>query len=179
MSYQQVIEFWFTELQPQQWWVKDEQLDALIKDRFANLHQQAMAGELFSWRETALGSLAEVIVLDQFSRNIYRDTPAAFASDALALALAQTAIDKGLDKQLSQSQRGFLYMPFMHSESKVIHQEAVKLFASLENDQQLDFEYQHKKIIDQFGRYPHRNDILGRQSTAEEIAFLKEPNSSF
>jgi len=177
--YTDVIDFWFTEIEPKQWWQKDLEFDQLIKNRFGALHQQANAGELFQWRTSAQGSLAEVIILDQFSRNIYRDKPESFASDPLALALAQTAISKGLDMALSESERSFLYLPFMHSESQVIHKQAVSLYEALGNAGNLDFELKHKVIIDEFGRYPHRNHILGRQSSPEEIAFLKQPGSSF
>ena len=177
--FNKIIDFWFTELEPKQWWQKDDGLDAQIKTRFGELHHQASVSELFDWRESALGSLAEIIVLDQFSRNIYREKPAAFACDALALALAQAAIAKGFDKELTDEQRVFLYMPFMHSESKLIHDEAVKLYKALGIKNNLDFEYQHKAIIDRFNRYPHRNKILGRDSTKEELEFLKQPNSGF
>lgn len=174
-----VITFWFNELEPNQWWQKDGALDSAIKKRFGDLHQQAKVGELFSWRQTAIGSLAEVIVLDQFSRNIYRDTSDAFSCDPLALALSQAAISKGFDQALSPVERSFFYLPFMHSESTLIHQEAVKLYQALGLPASLEFEMQHKAIIDRFGRYPHRNDILGRVSSAEERAFLTEPNSRF
>lgn len=177
--YKQIIDFWFTELEPKHWWQKDETFDLMIQARFTELHNQAKASELFHWRDTALGSLAEVIILDQFSRNIYRDKPESFSCDSIALALAQFAISKGLDNELSEVQRAFLYMPFMHSESQLIHIEAVKLFKSVGIQNNLDFEYQHKAIIDRFGRYPHRNRILGRQSTEDEIEFLKKPNSGF
>ncbi|MGZ9897766.1 DUF924 family protein [Shewanella gaetbuli] len=177
--YKDVIEFWFTELSPKQWWHKDPELDSIIQQRFEKLLLKAKAAELFSWRDSPLGSLAEVIVLDQFSRNIYRDKAEAFASDAMALALAQVAISKGVDQQLPDEQRAFLYMPFMHSESAMIHVEAVELFSRLSNKNNLAFEYQHKAIIDKFGRYPHRNNILQRQSTALELEFLQQPNSSF
>ncbi|REL29458.1 DUF924 family protein [Thalassotalea euphylliae] len=177
--FEKVINFWFQELAPKQWWQKDEELDATIAKRFAGLHKQASAGELFAWRDNAEGALAEVIVLDQFSRNIYRDTPQAFACDNLALALAQYAIEKRFDNELTAKQRSFLYMPFMHSESQLIHQEALKLYTALGNENNLKFEQQHKAIIDRFGRYPHRNKILGRASTPEEIEFLTQPNSSF
>ena len=123
--------------------------------------------------------MAEIIVLDQFSRNIYRDQAQAFAYDSLALALAQEAISLQLDAQLSPEQRSFLYMPFMHSESKLMHEYALKLFQRLGNEINLSFEKKHKIIIDRFGRYPHRNEILGRTSTAEELEFLTQPNSSF
>ena len=120
-----------------------------------------------------------MIILDQFSRNIYREKPEAFACDPMALALAQVAIAKGLDSELSETHRAFLYMPFMHSESPLIHIEAIKLFESLGDPNKLDFERKHKSIIDRFGRYPHRNEILGRESTPEEIEFLSKPGSSF
>lgn len=174
-----VLKFWFSELTPQQWFVKNEALDLTIKKRFQLVHQQANAGELFEWRQTPQGCLAEVIVLDQFSRNIYRDSPNAFASDNLALVLAQEAITKGFDNELTPEQRSFLYMPYMHSESKAIHEIAVTLFNQPELQNNYEFELKHKVIIDQFGRYPHRNEILGRESTAEEIEFLKQPGSSF
>ena len=119
------------------------------------------------------------MVLDQFSRNIYRDTPRAFAQDALALALAQALVASGQHLGLSVSQRRFAYMPYMHSESPVIHAEAAKLFAQPGLENALDFELRHQAIITRFGRYPHRNQILRRVSTAEEIAFFNEPGSSF
>ncbi len=177
--YKEIIAFWFAELEPKQWWEKDEAFDLMIQTRFGKFHNQAKASELFHWRETALGSLAEVIILDQFSRNIYREKPESFACDSMALALAQFTISKGWDNDLSDVQRVFLYMPFMHSESRLIHIEAIKLFKSLGIQSNVDFEYQHKAIIDRFGRYPHRNQILGRQSTEDEIEFLKKPNSGF
>lgn len=118
-------------------------------------------------------------MLDQFSRNIYRDTPQAFENDAVALVLAQEAVAKGVDRQLAKVERSFLYMPYMHSESALIHEEALKLFTELGEPGNLDFERKHKAIIDRFGRYPHRNRILGRPSTPEELAFLRQPNSGF
>lgn len=177
--FQKVIGFWFQELSPEQWWVKDAKLDQLITDRFLALLEQAARCELYHWRETPQGRLAEVIVLDQFSRNIFRDKPQSFANDALALALAQEAIHCSDDKKLNNIERSFLYLPFMHSESAVIHEKAVELYQANGIENNLDFEYKHKAIIDQFGRYPHRNAILSRESTAEEIAFLKQPGSSF
>ena len=174
-----VLSFWFTELTPEQWWVKDEALDQRIRARFNETHAQAARCELFSWRGTAKGRLAEVIVLDQFSRNMFRDSPAAFSCDAQALALAQEAVACGADKALTAVERSFLYMPYMHSESLVIHEEAVRLFTANGIQNNLDFEFQHKAIIKKFGRYPHRNKILGRESTAEERVFLQQPGSSF
>jgi uncharacterized protein (DUF924 family) len=174
-----ILKFWFDELSPKQWWVKDPVLDRQIADRFGNLLLAASRCELFSWRENASGRLAEIIVLDQFSRNIHRDTPLSFAADPLALVLAQEAIRSRSDQELEPTKRAFLYMPYMHSESKVIHEEAVKLFNQPGLEYNLDFEYKHKAIIDRFGRYPHRNKILGRTTTPEEAEFLKGPGSSF
>ena len=118
-------------------------------------------------------------MLDQFSRNLFRDSANAFSYDAMALTLAQEAVSRGVDKMLPIEKRAFLYMPYMHSESKCIHKEAEKLFKQEGMEHNYEFELQHKAIIDKFGRYPHRNIILNRHSTPEEIAFLKEPNSSF
>ena len=177
--YQQVLSFWFDELSPEQWWVKDEALDKAIIERFTQVHQSAIQGELFQWRETPQGRLAEIIVLDQFSRNMFRDTAKAFLADATALVLAQEAISVGADKSLSAIENSFLYMPFMHSESKLIHQQAATLYQSNGIENNYQFELKHKEIIDRFGRYPHRNILLKRKSTPEEIKFLTEPGSSF
>ncbi|WNO08798.1 DUF924 family protein [Teredinibacter sp. KSP-S5-2] len=174
-----VIDFWFSKLTPKHWWKKDTTLDQDIRDRFQLIHNQASACELFSWRHSPHGRLAEVIVLDQFSRNIYRDKAQAFTTDSLALALAQEAVHLGADKALNPAERSFLYMPYMHSESLIIHEQAVELFEKNGEKNNLDFELKHKAIIERFGRYPHRNKILGRQSTAEEIEFLQQPGSSF
>lgn len=174
-----VLEFLFNELEPKQWFVKDRDLDAMIEARFSLLVEQARAGELFSWRVTPQGRLAEIILIDQFSRNIFRDKPESFSADPVALVLAQEAIGAGADQRLDVQERAFLYMPFMHSESQAIHQQAVVLFDQPGLEYNLEFEYKHKAIVDRFGRYPHRNEILGRKSTEEEIAFLKEPGSSF
>ncbi|EAM8864593.1 DUF924 domain-containing protein, partial [Salmonella enterica] len=158
---------------------QSHEFDQSIAQQFMSTHQQAARAELWGWRKTAEGRLAEIIVLDQFSRNLFRDSPQAFAQDSLALALAQEAISLNLDQQLSPEQRAFLYMPFMHSESKLIHEFALKLFQRLGNPTNLEFEKKHKVIIDRFGRYPHRNQILGRESTDEELTFLTQPDSSF
>ena len=132
-----------------------------------------------SLRTTPEGRLAEVLVFDQFSRNVYRDTPQAFAQDALALALAQELVASGQDRSLPLAQRSFAYMPYMHSESELIHAQAVALFSQPGMEDNLSFELRHKEIIDRFGRYPHRNAVLGRASSALELAFLSEPGSSF
>lgn len=179
--YTDVIKFWFEDINPAKWWVKDVEFDQTISRRFSELHKRAVAGELFHWRRNAEGRLAEIIILDQFSRNMFRDSAraCAFAYDGMALALAQEAIASGADRELTQLQCSFLYLPFMHSESPVIHQQAVYLYQGNDIRTNLEFELQHQAIIEQFGRYPHRNDILGRESTAEELAFLDTPGSSF
>lgn len=177
--YQQVLDFWFVETKSDKWWQKDHDFDLLIASKFQTLHKNAAQAELFSWRNTARGSLAEILVLDQFSRNIYRNSAQAFEYDSIALVLAQTAINKGYDMELSQIERSFLYLPFMHSESRLIHIEAVRLYTELDSATSLSFELKHKAIIDKFGRYPHRNAVLGRESTADELDFLKQPGSSF
>lgn len=178
-DYNEVIRFWFEEITPQDWWQKNDELDLHIAKRFMTIHEAARACELQHWRDEPLGRLAEIIVLDQFSRNIHRGLPLAFANDPLALGLAQEALRHKVDQEVDYSQRLFFYMPFMHSESRIIHEQALEIFEAYGSAEQLDYEIQHKAIIDRFGRYPHRNAILGRESTPEEIEFLKQPGSSF
>ncbi|EGU37018.1 DUF924 family protein [Vibrio scophthalmi] len=176
---QQVLDFWFNQLEAKDWFVANQEVDNTIRDQFGDLLKQASQAELFTWRVTPEGRLAEIIVLDQFSRNIYRNTPQAFSQDPLALGLAQEAIRLEADKSLTTIERSFLYMPFMHSESAAIHKQAVVLFSQPGMENNYDFELKHKLIIDRFGRYPHRNVILSRESTTEEIEFLSQPGSSF
>jgi uncharacterized protein (DUF924 family) len=179
MSAQAVLDFWFTELSPKQHFAKDAALDEAIRTRFSATLESAARRELFGWRATPEGRLAEVLVLDQFSRNVYRDTARAFAQDALALALAQELVASSQDRNLPTAQRIFVYMPYMHSESALVHAEATVLFDQPGMEDNLRFELAHKAIIDRFGRYPHRNALLGRESTPEELAFLSGPGSSF
>lgn len=179
MQAQGVLDFWFSKEQQPFWFEKNQSFDDRIRDQFYTLHLQACKGELWGWRSTAEGRLAEIIVLDQFSRNLYRNHPQAFAQDAMALALAQEAISFKFDQHLDPVQRKFLYLPFMHSESAYIHEFALKLFQRLGDDQSLDYEKRHQAIIARFGRYPHRNIILNRESTFEETEFLKQPDSGF
>jgi uncharacterized protein (DUF924 family) len=179
MQPQSILHFWFTELNPKQHFAKDAALDEAIRTRFGATLEAAARCELFGWRATPEGRLAEVLVLDQFSRNVYRDTPRAFAQDPLALALAQELLASGQDRSLPVAQRSFAYMPYMHSESALIHEQAVALFSQPGLEDNLRFEHAHKAIIDRYGRYPHRNAALGRSSTAEELAFLSGPGSSF
>lgn len=174
-----VLSFWFDEITPKQWWEKSPEFDQLISRKFGALHQAAACCELFAWRTTVRGRLAEIIVLDQFSRNIYRDLPLAFASDPLALALAQTAIAVQADRELTARERSFLYMPFMHSESPAMQAAAMALFNVPGLESNLEFGRKHKEIIDRFGRFPHRNVLLGRNSTPQELEFLTTPGSSF
>ena len=174
-----VLDFWFHEIAPAQWWAADPAFDALIRSRFGALHAQAVRCELYGWRDRPEGRLAEIIVLDQFSRNMFRGDPRAFAADTLALALAQEAVARGADRALAAEQRNFVYMPYMHSESPAIHVVAEQLFKANGLADNYDYELRHKAIVDRFGRYPHRNAILGRESTDEELAFLDQPGSIF
>ncbi|WP_458527103.1 DUF924 family protein [Onishia taeanensis] len=174
-----VLDFWFEELTPRQWFAKDEALDAVIATRFGSLWQAACRAELWAWRATPQGRLAEILVLDQFSRNMHRDHPLAFAQDVLALVLSQEAVAQGADQALAPRQRPFLYMPYMHSESLSVHEEALRLFEQPGLEESLRFEHRHRDILLRFGRYPHRNAILGRDSSDEERTFLAQPGSGF
>lgn len=176
--YESILRFWFEEISPASWWKVDVEFDGRIRERFAEIHGQAGRCELWEWRAEPAGRLAEIIILDQFSRNIYRASPLAFAAYALALALAQEAVAAKADLALPEEQRTFMYMPYMHSESRSIHEQAERLFRK-GPQRNYDFELRHKAIVDRFGRYPHRNRILGRVTTDEEAAFLAEPGSSF
>ena len=177
--YESVLKFWFVETEPRMWWVSDAGFDEQIRNRFSTTLEQAAQGELYAWRSEPRGRLAEILVLDQFSRNIHRGTPLAFAQDPAALVLSQEAIFVGADAVLSPIERSFLYMPFMHSESRLIHAWGEKLYRDNGVTDNHAFELKHKAIIDCFGRYPHRNAILDRISSAEELEFLKQPGSSF
>ncbi|WP_090141863.1 DUF924 family protein [Limnohabitans sp. DM1] len=179
MQPQTILQFWFTELTPKHHFAKDPALDEAIRTYFGATLEAAARCELFAWRATHEGRLAEILVLDQFSRNVYRDTPQAFAQDALALALAQELVASGQDRSLPLAQRSFAYMPYMHSESALVHTQAALLFAQQGLEDTLRFEQRHQAIIERFGRYPHRNAILGRESTPEELVFLSEPGSEF
>jgi uncharacterized protein (DUF924 family) len=169
--------------QRRHWFHKDAAFDARLRERFEPLIAQALAGGLGEWTATPRGALARVIVLDQFTRNAYRDTPAAFAGDARALATAARAIALGFDGKLAPVERWFLYMPFEHSESLHDQQRSVTLFRALAHETGLvapvDWAERHAEVIRVFGRFPHRNAILGRSSTPEEIEFLRSPGSRF
>ena len=168
----EVLRFWFEELEPRRWFERDASVDATIRERFAALHGEVRvrdAGEF----DSPPTSLAAVIVLDQFPRNMFRDSPRAFATDALALSVSSGAIDRGFDRELSGSHRTFLYMPWQHSEDRSAQARSVELFAQLGDERTLDYARQHKDIIDRFGRFPHRNAVLQRTSTSAELEFLK------
>ncbi len=175
----EILSFWFEEIEPGMWWVADPDFDRQIEARFLTVMTQAVQGELFPWRKEPKGRLAEIIVLDQFSRNVFRNTPAAFAQDPVALVLAQEAVGAGAQESLSSMECAFLLMPYMHSESRQIHEVAEALFRQWAPPNSYQFELKHKAIIDRFGRYPHRNEMLGRVSSSAELEFLKQPGSSF
>lgn len=176
---ERILEFWFQELSPSDWWKKSEDLDSRIASEFSEVYRQAQKGELWSWRSTPEGRLAEIIVLDQFSRNIFRDKPEAFAQDILAVTLSCEAVRNGILKDLPTKQAAFALMPFLHSESKDLQKYGWEQFKNLGDDGFITACESHKNIVDRFGRFPHRNKILERKSTAEELKFLEGPNSSF
>ncbi len=174
-----VLHFWFEELDPKDWWRKDDALDAKIVSRFKPTYDVLREGVPASWLESPEGMLAAILVLDQFPRNMFRDDPRAFATDAGALELAKRAIADGMDTKLEPRERAFIYLPFQHVEDRADQARSVELFTALGEKLNLDFAMRHKAIIDRFGRFPHRNAVLGRASTAEEEEFLKQPGSSF
>ena len=168
-----ILHFWFEEIKSQDWFSKDQQLDERIRHRFLETYEQLRSGLPSGATQSARGSLAAIIVLDQFPRNMFRNSPQAFATDAQALSIAQQAIAQSLDKQLSNLQRVFLYMPFQHSEDRAVQARSVELFAELAEAQNLDYAKRHQAVIDRFGRFPHRNVMLGRVSSAQEREFLE------
>ena len=176
---QAVLHFWFEELKPEQRFAKDDALDLRIREQFLPTWQAAAAGELWSWRESMQGRLAEIIVLDQFSRNLWRGDARSFAQDAMALVLSQEAQVLPEFQQLSETQCQFFLLPMMHSESIVIQDASLPLFERYCNEQTLGFAIAHRDIVAKFGRFPHRNAVLQRENTPEETEFLQQPNSSF
>lgn len=175
----EIVRFWFEELSPEDWYRKDPSIDAEIGARFGGIYDALKSHVSKGWLGTPQGYLAAILVLDQFPRNMFRDDPRAFATDAQALALAKRAIAEGVDMRLPPDKRAFIYMPFQHSEDSADQARSVELFTALGVPLNLDFALRHKAIIDRFGRFPHRNAILGRATTDEESAFLKELGSSF
>jgi len=192
MKAQDVLDFWFLppddpgygQARPE-WFRKDAAFDAQIRDRFGSLIGQAVAGGLREWdMEGPQGALARILVLDQFTRNAHRDTPESFAGDTLALLAAQSLVDSGADRQLAPFQRAFVYMPYEHAEDARMQQCAVDLFARLAAEHEgfgemLDYAHRHRGVIARFGRFPHRNPILGRASSADELQYLAQPGAGF
>lgn len=174
MTQEDVLQFWFTECSPKDWFQKNQEFDAMVRERFLALYVRVSKGETYEWRQTAQGRLAEILVLDQLSRNMFRNTPQAFASDMQCLTLAQEMVQSGHDQRLSISERKFAYMPYMHSESLAIQEVGVDLFTKLGAEVNLRFMIAHRDVIVKFGRFPHRNPILGRVSSAEELAYVAE-----
>ena len=173
-----ILDFWFAS--EDLWFKKDDAFDEIIRQRFVADHESAAAGGLADWRETPDGCLALIVLLDQFPRNMFRGTARAFATDALAINITETAVDRGFDQALPAVRRRFVYMPLMHAEDVDHQRRCVDLFEALENDLGgVEYAIKHLEIIQRFGRFPHRNEILGRLSTPEEAAFLETPGSSF
>jgi len=168
-----VLRFWFEEAGPKRWFRASDAFYQLCRERFLGTLEAAARGECWTWRQTPEDSCAEIIVLDQFSRNLFRGAARAFAQDGMALVLAQEAVAGGADQTMNDDQRYFTYMPFMHSESLLIHDEALRLFRALGNEEALRYEVAHRGVIERFGRYPARNVALGRESTDEELAYLE------
>ena len=166
------------------WFSKDAAFDATIRQRFGALVERALRGELDDWADAPRSALARILLLDQFTRNAFRGTPRAFAGDARALAAATRMVGARRDEALPPFMRGFVYLPFEHAEGLAMQDEAIRLFTRLvseapEHADMLDYAHRHRAVIERFGRFPHRNEILGRRSTAEEIAFVKQPGSGF
>ncbi|UXN70712.1 DUF924 domain-containing protein [Devosia neptuniae] len=169
-----VIRFWFIDHGKDDWFGGKPEFDAVLAQAFAQSHAEVARGEAWTWRRTSEGRLAEIIVLDQFSRQLHRGSAEAFAQDKMALVLAQEAIAAGADQAVQPAWRAFFYMPFMHAESLVIQEEGVRLFTALGDAEQLAFMSGHRDCIARFGRFPFRNAALGRQSSAAELAYMQE-----
>ena len=175
----EVNRFWFEELRPEDWFKKSEERDETIKQRFAAIYDRLREGVPASWLETPDGYVAAIVVLDQFPRNLFRGEKRSFATDPLALELAKQAIANGIDAELPPIKRWALYLPFEHSEDAADQVRCIELMRALENPVALDWALRHKAVVDRFGRFPHRNAVLGRATTDEEGDFLKQPGSSF
>jgi uncharacterized protein (DUF924 family) len=175
----EIVAFWLETLKPEDWYRKNPAIDAAITERFGATYEMLKTRVPPEWLAEPKGMLAAIIVLDQFPRNMFRDDARAFATDQAALALAKRAISEGTDMRLAPEQRAFIYLPFQHAETRDDQARSIELFTALGNPNNLDFALRHQAIIARFGRFPHRNSVLGRASTAEELAFLQEPGSSF
>ncbi|GAB4525207.1 MAG: DUF924 family protein [Pleurocapsa sp.] len=178
-QFSEVLDFWFSERVKPLWFKKSEEFDREIKERFESMYLQAKTGELDQWRNNPQSALALIIVLDQFPRNMYRQTPQAFATDDKAVEISKYAIARDYQQSFTSEQQVFLYMPLMHSEEQNEQALCVQLFTKLGKEDNLKFALKHQEIIDRFGRFPHRNQILERESTPAEKEFLTQPGSSF
>ena len=176
---EEILNFWFIECKPEQWFKKYENFDQMIENRFSSAIEDALEGKLDSWEETETGCLALIILLDQLTRNVFRDTPGAFAGDKRALALSQLCYNKDYLTNPDVHRRHFMLMPMMHSENLYVQDAALPLFKIYASGKDYEYAEKHRVIIARFGRFPHRNVILGRKSTNEELEFLKQPGSSF
>lgn len=170
---QEILDFWFSEKTEAHWFVRSDDLDQEIKQRFSAVYEQAVEGALAGWKADAESALALTIIFDQFPRNIFRGSPKAFASDPLACALSKYALEHDYDMAVDEKARQFFYLPLMHSEAVEDQEHCVKLYKALGNDFALGFAREHRDIVKEFGRFPHRNAVLGRQNTPEETEFLK------
>lgn len=180
-SQRDVLDFWFVETAPVQWFQKSDVFDDMIRDRFLPLYDMAKDGFCDGWAKDADGVLALCILLDQFPRNMFRNTAQAFETDGKILGIVRDAISKGLDQVLPQLKRRFVYLPFEHSEKLEDQKKSVALFETMQEEDPLGYEYaiRHLRIIEKFGRFPHRNAALGRKSTPEEVDYLSEPGAGF
>ncbi len=175
----EILKFWFSEKVKSLWFKKSAAFDREIEARFIKTYLLAKTGSLDHWKNNPHNTLALIILLDQFPRNMFRDTPQAFATDNQAVELTKYALDHNYDQNLSLDEKVFFYMPLMHSESKADQDKSVELFSQLGKKDSLKFAIKHQEIINHFGRFPHRNKILNRESTLEEKEFLTQPGSSF
>ncbi len=169
-----VLNFWFVEHGPEDWFAGKAEFDTKIAEAFSQTHAHVAKGEAWEWRAKPSGRLAEIIVLDQFSRQLFRNSPVAFEQDKMALVLAQEMVGQGLDMKFEQPKRGFIYLPFMHAELAAIQSASVRLYEALGDEDQLKYAIAHRETVDRFGRFPFRNAPLGRQSTKEELAYMEE-----
>jgi uncharacterized protein (DUF924 family) len=174
-----VLTFWFVTHDEDDWFGARPEFDAELAGAFTATHAWVAAGNAVAWRTSPSGRLAEIIVLDQFSRQLFRKRPEAYATDPMALGLARELVATGGDLTLEPRRRMFAYLPFMHSEDLKVHEEAAPLFAAFGDDKFSDFERRHIETLERFGRYPYRNEALGRTSTAEEIEYMKSGNGMF
>jgi uncharacterized protein (DUF924 family) len=175
----EILAFWFAPASVARWFAPEAAFDAEIARRFAPLIEAAVTGSLQPWAETPRGALALCLLLDQFPRNVWRGTPRTFSGDAAARRVAEAALAAGDDRALKPEERFFLYLPFEHSESLADQERCTALMVTLGNADWLEYARRHRAVIARFGRFPHRNAILGRPNTAEEMNFLREPGSSF